>query len=137
MSNQSKPARKQRVPVSGGERNVLTVRGKEEGFEYRWVNHDPDRIQRFLDAAWEPVTQDVTVGDRKVDSSSGTSSVVERGVGAGKKALLMRVPKEFYDEDQKAKAVKLDEIETAMKQNALKDRYGKLEVSRGPLSQGA
>jgi hypothetical protein len=31
----------------------------------------------------------------------------------------------------------VDEKETAMKQNALSGRYGKLEISRGPLSQGS
>jgi hypothetical protein len=136
----AKQERKKRIPVSGSQRNILTVENKDDkNFNYRWVNMDEQRIARFLDACYEFERRDEVgeVGDRKVDSSSGTSSLVEKGVGGGKKAVLMKQPIEFYKEDQAAKQHDVDERETAMKQNALSGRYGKLEISRGPLSQGS
>lgn len=125
--------KKKRIPVSGAERNVLTVQRKEPGFVYRFVNNVDDRIQKFIDAGYEPVThqQAGQVGDARVDSSQGTSSIVEKGVGGGKKAVLMRIPEEFYKEDQKAKQEYVDNLEASMKREAKKDRYGKLEISRG------
>lgn len=132
----AKTERKKRIPVQGSERNILTVRDKDPDFHYRWVTLEEQRIQRFLDAGYEFDRRDVEVGDRKVDSSQPTSSLIEKGVGGGKKAVLMRQPMEFYKEDQEAKNKSVDESEAAMKKNALSDRYGKLEVSRGPLSAG-
>jgi hypothetical protein len=127
--------KKKRIPLSGADRNVLTVQRKEPGFMYRFVNNVDDRIQKFLDAGYEPVTnaQAGQVGDTRVDSSTGTSSIVEKGVGGGKKAILMRIPEEFYKEDQKAKQDYVDDLEASMKREAKKDRYGKLEVTRGKL----
>ena len=97
--------RKKRIPVSGDERNVLTVRNKEPGFVYRFVNNVSDRIQKFMDAGYEPVSRESAgaIGDRRVDSSEGTSSIVEKSVGLGQKAILMRQPEEFYSEDQQTK----------------------------------
>jgi hypothetical protein len=48
--------KKKRIPLSGADRNVLTVQRKEPGFMYRFVNNVDDRIQKFLDAGYEPVT---------------------------------------------------------------------------------
>jgi len=123
--------KKKRVPVSGAERNVLTVQRKEPGFMYRFVNNVEDRIQRFLDAGYEPVTREQAgaVGDSRVDTSQGTSSVVEKGVGGGKKAILMRIPEEFYKEDQQVKQDHVDQLEASMRREATKDRYGKLDVT--------
>lgn len=123
--------RKKRIPVSGDQRNVLTVRNKQPDFEYRFVNVVNDRVQRFLDAGYEVVTQEEAgpIGDPRVDSSQGTSSIVEKGVGMGTKAVLMKIPKEFYEEDQANKQKRVDELEAMMKQDAKKGRYGDLTIS--------
>ena len=42
---------------------------------------------------------------------------------------LMRTKKEYYDEDQASKAALIDETEQAMKQEATKGMYGKLNIS--------
>lgn len=130
--------KKKRVPLSGTERNILGVRNKDPRFVYRWVNVINDRIPRFQDGGYEPVTREM-IGDHedaKVDTSKGTSSIAEKGVGMGMKAILMRIPREFYEEDQKAKQMRVDEIEASMKREAKQDRYGKIEVTHGPLSNG-
>jgi len=42
----------------------------------------------------------------------------------------MRIPKEWYDEDQKTKQQEIDAIEASMKSDARKAAdYGKLEMS--------
>jgi hypothetical protein len=130
--------KKKRVPLSGTSRNILGVRNKDPGFRYRWVNVTNDRILRFQDAGYDPVTRDALGDgeDARVDTSKGTSSIAEKGVGMGMKAILMRIPKEFYEEDQRAKQERVDEIEASMKREAKKDRYGKFEVTSGPLGNG-
>ena len=121
--------RVQRTPV--GTRNVLTVAGKEPGYEYRIINDSGDRVQEFLDAGYELVKENsVKVGDKRVNKSSSEGSVSQISVGQGQKAFVVRIKKEWYDEDQALKQQKLNELEAATKAKALDGTYGKLEISR-------
>ena len=126
----SASARPKRTPISG--RNILTVKGKEPGYEYRVVNDTGDRIEMFKDAGWELVdSKSVTVGDRRVDRTTSEGSYAQVSVGGGTKAFVMRIPKEFYDEDQKAKQAQVNALEESMKKQALSSSdYGKLERDR-------
>ena len=120
--------RPQRTPV--GKRNVLTVAGKDENYVYRVVNDKGDRIAMFEDAGYELVdAAEVRVGDKRVERTSSTGSKAEVSVGKGDKAFVMRIRKEFYDEDQAAKEQHLKLQEEAIKQEALKNAdYGSLGV---------
>ena len=121
--------RVQRVPV--GTRNVLTVAGKEPGYEYRIINDSGDRVQEFLDAGYELVKENsVKVGDKRVNKSSAEGTVSQISVGQGQKAYVVRIKKEWYDEDQAAKQQKVNELEASTKAKALDGTYGKLEISR-------
>lgn len=121
--------RPQRVPV--GTRNVLTVAGKDPNYEYRIINDSGDRVQEFLDAGYELVDADsVRVGDKRVNSVKPEGSIAQLSVGQGQKAFVVRIKKEWYEEDQHAKMRKVDELEAATKAKALDGTYGKLEISR-------
>ena len=121
--------RVQRTPV--GTRNILTVAGKEPGYEYRIINDSGDRVQEFLDAGYELVKENsVKVGDKRVNKSSAEGTVSQISVGQGQKAYVVRIKKEWYDEDQAAKQLKVNELESATKAKALDGTYGKLEISR-------
>lgn len=124
--------RPDRVPLYDQARNVLTVKGKEDGFEYRWFNDEDERISNAKLGGWEIVTnEDLKIGDRTVDSTGASSaSPVSKKVGLGVTAFLMRIPKEFYDEDQRKKQEALDERENTMRSEALAERYGKFEIGR-------
>lgn len=118
--------RVKRTPVSG--RNVLTVQGKDPNYMYRIVNDDEDRITRFLEGGYELVSDDsVKVGDKRVgNASSMGNSVKELSVGGGKKAVVMRIKREWYEEDQKAKQDFVNQQESTTKQKALSGTYGTL-----------
>lgn len=129
----SKPERPTRTPVSGP-RNILTVLGKDPNYVYRWVN-DTDagmRLERFKEAGWEIVNKnsDVKVGDKVVDKGTVVGSAFTRYVGQGSQAVLMRIPKEWYDEDQAAKQASIDEIEAAMRSDLPGGDYGSISVGR-------
>ena len=122
--------RTQRVPV--GTRNVLTVAGKDPNYEYRVINDSGDRVQEFLDAGYELVdNSSVRVGDKRVNSASAEGSVSQISVGQGQKAFVVRIKKEWYEEDQLRKQIRVNEQENATKAKALDGTYGKLEISRG------
>ena len=127
---------KERIPLNGEARNVLHVNHKDPNYEYRWVHDDPDRVAQFEDAWWE-IDRDprnLRSGDRKVDTSEGTSSLVQARAGQGRKYVLMKVPKELYEADQKAKHEEIDRVESEMLREAKRDRYGKIEVDRSGKS---
>lgn len=119
--------RVKRNPVSG--RNVLTVQGKDPNYVYRIVNDEEDRVTRFVDGGYELVPDKaVEVGDKRVGQTSSEGSVKQFSVGGGKKAVLMRIRKDWYEEDQKAKQKFVDQQEASTKQKALDGTYGTLTI---------
>ena len=119
-----------RVPVSGN-RDILNVKGQEEGFVYRWVNDQDDRITKFEAAGYEHVDHDVVIGTTSTKQASQVGKTVTKNVGKGTTAHLMRIKKEWYEEDQAAKQRSVNETEAAMKQqlNSGNDgTYGKVEI---------
>lgn len=139
MSSEKKEAiakaperRVRRTPV--GQKNVLTVAGKEPGYEYRFVNADGDRVQEFLDNGWELVEKkEVRIGDKRLNAPSGSEgSTAVASVGGGMKAYLLRIREDWYKEDQAAKQEHVNRLEQGTKQDALNGTdYGKLEITRG------
>lgn len=105
----NKPTRKERIPVNST-RDILTVANKDPNYEYRWVLDVPGRIVKFQDGGWEVVTEDLKVGDKAVDSNTKVGSAITKRTGVSM-LVLMRIPKEWYDEDQAAKQAGVDATE--------------------------
>lgn len=125
----SPSGRVKRTPV--GQRNVLTVQGKDPNYVYRIVNDTGDRIKQFEAAGYELVdASEVEIGDRRVSAASPEGSKAQASVGAGMKALVMRISKDWYNEDQEAKQRQINALEQSMKETAQNGNYGKLDITR-------
>ena len=113
-------------------RNVLTVEGKDPDYEYRIVNDTGDRISQFEERGYEIVSDsNIRVGDRRIANPTKEGSPIQISVGGGQKAFLMRLKKEFYEEDRKAKDALIDEQEKGMLAEAKQIAdYGKVTVTR-------
>jgi hypothetical protein len=124
-----KRERTKRTPINGA-RGVLNVRGKDPAYSYRIVNDVDTRVNDFLERGYEVVTdQGVTIGDKRVAIPTQPGSVVEMSVGQGTKAVLMRIKKEWYEEDQSAKQQQVDQVEVQMKAETRKDgNYGSIKI---------
>ena len=121
--------RVRRTPV--GTRNRLTVHNKDSNFVYRIVNDTDDRVDAFIQNGSEFVKADaVKIGDKRADSSTATGSAAEISVGQGTRAVVMRIQKDWYDEDQAAKAHQVDALEKTMKEDAQREFYGKISNTR-------
>lgn len=118
---------KERIPV-GTARDILAVKNQDPNFVYRWVNDTPGRLQKFKDGGYEIVTAETEVGDAAVDRNSKLGSAVTRTVGGILTAILMRIPRQWYEEDQKAKQDDLIAKEKAMGRSDAD--YGSLEFGR-------
>ena len=109
--------RRTRTPV--GKRNILSVKGKEAGYEYRIVNDEYDRVDTFKEAGWEVVSNsDVQVGDKRVGQATTPGSAAQVSVGGGQKGIVMRIKQEWYDEDQAAKRAEVQELEATTRKDA-------------------
>ncbi len=122
--------RVRRAPVDGG-RDILAVANQDPNYVYRWVNDKDGRVQRLLERGYEVVNQDVEVGQAKVDRGTTVGTVVTKAVGGGVTAVLMRIPREYYDEDQAYKAEQNDAMEAAMRSKAHQaGDYGSVTITR-------
>jgi len=118
-----------RVPVSS--RNILTVKGKDPNYEYRVVNDTDDRIAQFLEGGYELVEDESTdVGDKRLSQGTSVGSKKIFSVGQGTKGYLMRIRKEWYEEDQAKKQGFVNQQEASIKEKALDGNYGKLDITR-------
>lgn len=94
------------------------------GYIRRVVNDTGNRIEQFRERGWEVVMdEDARPGDGNIDAGVDTQvgSPVSRAVGQAKEAntnaVLMEIPKEWYDEDQQAKQDEIDRREKARLKN--------------------
>ena len=135
MTTQKAPSgRPKRQPV--GQRSRLNVTGKDENYVYRFVNDIGDRIEMFREAGYEIVDRSKhRIGDNRVDIAKpeGSAATVSVGVkpnGDGMRAYLMRIPKEYYEEDQAAKRANNNSLVESMKQPNIDGAYGEITIKR-------
>jgi hypothetical protein len=120
--------RAKRIPV--GTRNRLEVVNKQPGFHYRVVNDVGARVQQFMDAGYEIVpTTEAYVALTRVDQVSPEGTANALAVGGGQRGFLMKIPKDFYDEDQKAKQQIIEQREAAIRKPEIDGAYGDIKLS--------
>lgn len=121
-----------RIPV--GLRPKLAVVGKDPGYEYRFVNDTPGRIDMFKQGGWEVVTnQEVDVGGNRAEEASAVGSLANVVVdgGTGMRAYVMKIKKEWFREDQAKAAEQIDELERdQLHVNVNDGEYGSIKIDR-------
>lgn len=123
--------KKKRVPV--GLRDPMALSQElDPNFNYRFVRNTRGRIQKFEEGGYEMVTGDIRIGDPNIAKATNMGSAFSINSGDSEdRVYLMRIPKEYYDEDQKVKAEKIDEVEAQLKQRP-KDQglEGEIKLNR-------
>lgn len=120
MAPRSSKAERRRRNSNGllGYRDRLAVDESlldREKYAYRWINDEAGRIhQMTVQDDWE------IVSDR--DNATGTGSELAEQVGSGEKgsplrAVLVRKPKDYFDEDKREQQRRIDEQEKALTSN--------------------
>jgi hypothetical protein len=103
---------------------------KDPNYVYRFVNDTGSRVANFQSAGYEFVEdKDLVVGDSRVFDPSDLGSAKRVTSNDGTTSYLMRIKKEYYEEDQAAKAAIINEIEQAMKRDASQGMYGSIKVT--------
>jgi hypothetical protein len=117
-----KSVRPKRTPL--GMANRLTFKGLNPAYNYRVINDKDGRLQRAIDGGYEFVESTEELGDVRVADATKIGSKVSKPVGHGITGYLMRIKREWYDEDQSKKQERVDEIERSMKPAKAKEEYG-------------
>ena len=115
-----------RVPL--GQHVAKLALPDRPGFVRRWINDYPGRVQQAVNGGYEHIKDEKSQPlTRVVDKTSGLVS------------YAMEIPREFYDEDKRAKEESLDATDKTMhngtfKQDPDSQTYGgiKFNVQRGP-----
>lgn len=128
-------ARPNRVPIHEQHRNRLTITDKDPNYVYRVVNDIDNRVEQFKLAGYEIVEKTHKVGD--VDSNNSVGSGTRMNVGSGRVGVLMRIKREFYEADQKAKQDEITRNENLLIRKKRKNdeadsdgNYGEVSISR-------
>lgn len=119
LTQKGPSVRPRRTPLTM--RNKLTVKNVDPNYQYRIVNDVEDRVELFKERGYEIVT-DAQVGDSRVDRPSSLGSTTEISVGQNVKAVVMRIPKEWYQEDQAVKQAQIDALEASMNADAARGK---------------
>jgi len=113
--------RRRREDLGDGRLKNLAVSGDmDPTYEYRWINDDPGRVHNLtIRDDWDRVTEDMLGlrGDKDRQVGSGVERIVDKVTG--KRAILVRKPKDYYAQDKAKEQVKLDEIDTQIKSGAV------------------
>lgn len=122
--------RKTRTPIEGISRSRLRVTGKDAKFEYFIANDIDNRIEVMQEAGWEVVTDPgVKIGDRRISAVSSEGSAKTVSVGGGVTGVLMRIPKEWYDEDRERKNLEARSmVDETLKDAKSKSDYGTVKL---------
>lgn len=102
-----------RVPI--GSANKLEFEGKDPNYMYRVVNDVPGRLNMYIQAGYEYCTNEQRVADKGVAEGESVDTRICVNSGRGVKSYLMRIKKEYYDEDQAKKIDKIKRSEEQMK----------------------
>jgi hypothetical protein len=123
-----KRERRKRTPIGTG--NVLTAE-QRPGFVRRYVNDHDGRVERFIEAGYTPVLDaNADTSANKASKPSLMGDVVRKSVGGGRHAVLMEIPKEWYDEDQAEKQKEVDAREGSMEPNTREGQFGSVTIQR-------
>ena len=121
--DRSKP---KRVSIAD-QKNITThCEANDPNFQYRFVvdyKNKPGRIDKFLKAGYVNVKSGENAGDDAPMKATKVGRNVTIPSGNGETAYLMKIPKEYYEEDQAAKEAKLKEVEKTFTKKG-KNEYG-------------
>lgn len=120
-------AERTRRPPVNGKGDILKVEGKDPNRVYRIFNDTGTRLQQQVEYGWDIVSsEEVKIGTRS-DVGAGTRASITVDRTEGTQGVVMSIPKEWYEEDQRAKQDKIDEKESQLfKQDETQGNYGKV-----------
>lgn len=127
LKTKAPEGRPKRTPI--GRRSRLNIQKKDPNYHYRIVNVIDDRVDLFLEQGYE-IDPQSQVGDTTVDTASPLGSAKQISVGQGTKAVVMRIRKDWYAEDQAVKQEQVDALEKSKQDEAKGYVRGQFDIGK-------
>lgn len=102
--------RRERVPM-GGLKQKLRVMNKDPNYHYHWFNDYGSKLFDAEQAGYEYVTTDSQPGISQGIGKKVSYRVGSSADGQPMSAYLMRIKREWYEQDQQAKAKNIDAVD--------------------------
>jgi hypothetical protein len=106
---------------------------KDPAYEYRVVvdsDNSGDRLANLKDLGYEFAPSGVhKLGSSRVDNASSEGSLETMNAGGGTKGYLMRIKKEWYEDDKKEKAARVEATEQGLKTPSFDGTYGNIKIN--------
>jgi hypothetical protein len=126
--------RRERVSIIEQSR-IMSIPNKDDSYVYRLVTDENEKIEQKLKAGYEIVDksgEDLSI-DGRLQDPSWRQSAASQSVGGGLIGYLMRIPREWYEEDKAKKRERLDEKTAMLKNKAIaginqSQVYGEISV---------
>lgn len=124
-----------RTPV-GGFAGPLSLENKDPNYRYFWEidsSEDGSKIERRLQAGYVFCRNDegLVVGETSVYKTENVGSIIRVPAGQGHYHYLMKIPKEWHEDDQKRHDKRVDTIENSLKSKSREEGfYGDLSINR-------
>tara|TARA_R110000868_G_scaffold28485_1_gene106744 strand:- start:35 stop:433 length:399 start_codon:yes stop_codon:yes gene_type:complete len=119
--------RPERQPMT--RRNRLNVKNRDPNYHYRVFSDYDDRIEAAKAAGYEVDTDNRKLTDARVDVPGGMGAATV-SLGGGRKGVVMRIRKDWYQEDQAGKQQEVNNLEATIKGTAEKYERGDLTISK-------
>lgn len=121
--------RETRVPV-GGYRDILTLENTDPEFHYYWELDSSEtgpNIHKRLRAGYDFVRDDegVIVGQASVFKSESVGSILRVPNGDGRYMYLMKILKEWHEEDMERLNQEINETESSLRGPQFDGAYGR------------
>jgi hypothetical protein len=105
--------RNKRKPF-GVPRTKLSVDNQDPAYHYRWVNDEPGRIAQALEGDYTFV-EPQEVNRTSKDGNRVRELAGKLEDGSAMYTYLMKIPREYFEEDQQASQSYLDDIDAAIR----------------------
>ena len=104
--------------ISYKDRDKLSTDGLDPNFHYHIFNDDNEkyagRVASAKKIGYTIVNDGKSLGDESGIEPSAVGSATKKHVGFGTHGVLMRIPKQHYEEDKAAKQAEIDRTEEGM-----------------------
>ncbi len=125
--------RETRVPL-GGFAGPLSIQNKDPNYRYYWEldsEVDGTKIERRLQAGYvfcRP-EENLVIGKTSVYKTENVGSIIRVPAGKGDYHYLMRIPVEWYEDDQRRNSERVKLTEESLHEQSKKDGfYGSLSI---------
>lgn len=96
----------------------LAISKQQEGFHYRWVNDEPGRLSQAIDGGYDFVVPSEVGREPREDNKTREYAGLKAD-GGPMFTYLMKIPQEYYEEDQESAQEHLDSIDKAIRGGSL------------------